>query len=129
MELVPGTGPYAACVPGAFDAWLLLLRDHGTWELADVLVLRDRLRAGRVPRAAGDRQRDLADRSDAGRTSLALWRPERRRGCATRCWRETYSRLAAVTGASREARIDAARDAWYRGWVAEAMTPAGFLTA
>jgi len=33
-----------------------------------------------------------------------------------------------VTGPSREARIDAARDAWYRGWVAEAMTPAGFLT-
>src|ERR1700750_2752018 len=21
FELVPGTGPYAACVPGAFDAW------------------------------------------------------------------------------------------------------------
>ena len=41
---------------------------------------------------------------------------------------ETYSRLSTVTGASREARIDAARDAWYRGWVAEAMTPAGFLT-
>ena len=38
MDLVPGTGPYAACVPGAFDAWLLLLRDHGTWELADVLA-------------------------------------------------------------------------------------------
>src|SRR5215211_2233858 len=33
-ELVPGTGPYAACVPGSFDAWLLLLRDYGTWELA-----------------------------------------------------------------------------------------------
>src|SRR3954469_2743088 len=25
-ELVPGTGLLAACVPGAFDAWLLLLR-------------------------------------------------------------------------------------------------------
>ena len=25
-------------VPGAFDAWCLLLRDWGTWELADVLA-------------------------------------------------------------------------------------------
>ncbi|WP_199837214.1 gamma-glutamyltransferase, partial [Streptomyces caniscabiei] len=37
LELVPGTGPLAAAVPGAFDAWMLLLRDHGTKDLADVL--------------------------------------------------------------------------------------------
>lgn len=37
LELVPGTGPLAAAVPGAFDAWMLLLRDHGTKSLADVL--------------------------------------------------------------------------------------------
>jgi len=36
-ELVPGTGVLAACVPGAFGGWLLLLRDFGTWRLADVL--------------------------------------------------------------------------------------------
>src|SRR3954454_2015589 len=36
LELVPGTGPLAACVPGAFDGWMLLLRDFGTWELGDV---------------------------------------------------------------------------------------------
>src|SRR3954451_11683177 len=33
MDLVPGVGPYAACVPGAFDAWTTLLRDYGTMEL------------------------------------------------------------------------------------------------
>ncbi|BFO16986.1 hypothetical protein SHKM778_33740 [Streptomyces sp. KM77-8] len=37
LDLVPGTGPLAAAVPGAFDAWMLLLRDHGTKPLADVL--------------------------------------------------------------------------------------------
>ncbi|MEV8408005.1 gamma-glutamyltransferase, partial [Streptomyces niveus] len=37
LELVPGTGPLAAAVPGAFDAWMLLLRDHGTKSLAQVL--------------------------------------------------------------------------------------------
>src|SRR5215212_6364506 len=36
-ELVPGTGVLAACVPGAFGGWLLLLRDFGTWRLEDVL--------------------------------------------------------------------------------------------
>ena len=36
LDLVPGAGGLAAAVPGAVDAWLLLLRDHGTMELADV---------------------------------------------------------------------------------------------
>jgi gamma-glutamyltranspeptidase/glutathione hydrolase len=38
LEQVPGTGLLPAVVPGAFDAWMLLLRDHGTWRLADVLA-------------------------------------------------------------------------------------------
>src|SRR3954447_23500039 len=37
LDLVPGTGLLAACVPGAFDAWLLILRDFGTVGLEDVL--------------------------------------------------------------------------------------------
>ena len=37
LELVPGTGPLAAVVPGAFGGWLAMLREHGTMELADVL--------------------------------------------------------------------------------------------
>ena len=37
VKLVPGTGLLAAVVPGAFDAWMLLLRDFGTMKLRDVL--------------------------------------------------------------------------------------------
>jgi gamma-glutamyltranspeptidase/glutathione hydrolase len=37
LSLVPGTGLLAACVPGAFDGWLTLLEQFGTWPLADVL--------------------------------------------------------------------------------------------
>src|ERR1043166_486515 len=37
LDLVPGTGPLAAAVPGAFDAWMLLLRDHGTKPLEEIL--------------------------------------------------------------------------------------------
>jgi gamma-glutamyltranspeptidase / glutathione hydrolase len=37
IDLVPGNGLLAACVPGAFGAWMLLLRDHGVARLRDVL--------------------------------------------------------------------------------------------
>jgi len=37
LALVPGTGPLAAVVPGSFGGWVVVLRDHGTMALADVL--------------------------------------------------------------------------------------------
>lgn len=37
LDLVPGTGTLAACVPGAFGAWMRLLADHGTRSVPDVL--------------------------------------------------------------------------------------------
>src|ERR1700729_1142904 len=37
LDLVPGTGLLAACVPGTFETWMLLLRDFGTMPLAEVL--------------------------------------------------------------------------------------------
>ncbi|MCA1837001.1 MAG: gamma-glutamyltransferase, partial [Actinobacteria bacterium] len=37
LDFVPGTGLLAATVPGAWDAWLTLLRDHGTKPLREVL--------------------------------------------------------------------------------------------
>src|SRR5712691_4292619 len=37
LDMMPGTGLLAACVPGMFDTWMLLLRDYGTLTLADVL--------------------------------------------------------------------------------------------
>src|SRR5436305_6422332 len=37
VDVIPGTGLLAAVVPGAFDGWLLMLREFGTWRLADVL--------------------------------------------------------------------------------------------
>src|SRR5690606_11948756 len=38
LDLVPGTGLLPACVPGAFDAWMLMLLDLGTMRLADMLA-------------------------------------------------------------------------------------------
>ncbi len=37
LDLVPGTGLLAACVPGTFETWMLLLRDYGTMPLREVL--------------------------------------------------------------------------------------------
>ena len=37
LDIIPGTGLLAACVPGTFETWMLLLRDYGTMSLRDVL--------------------------------------------------------------------------------------------
>lgn len=37
LDLIPGTGLLAACVPGAFGAWLTMLRDWGTISLRAAL--------------------------------------------------------------------------------------------
>jgi gamma-glutamyltranspeptidase/glutathione hydrolase len=37
LDLVPGSGLLAACVPGAFGAWMMLLREYGTLRLRDVM--------------------------------------------------------------------------------------------
>ncbi|MCG8546222.1 MAG: gamma-glutamyltransferase, partial [Alphaproteobacteria bacterium] len=36
LEMVPGNGLLATVVPGAFDAWMLMLRDYGTLPLEEV---------------------------------------------------------------------------------------------
>ena len=37
LDLIPGSGLLATVVPGAFDAWMLILRDHGRLPLRDIL--------------------------------------------------------------------------------------------
>ena len=84
LDMVPGTGLLAACVPGMFDTWMLLLRDYGTMTLADVLTpaisyaqnghpLVERANATiahrreAVPRSLADLGRDLSAGRQAGR--------------------------------------------------------------
>src|ERR1700723_3174484 len=38
LDMMPGPGLLAACVPGMFNTWMMLLRDYGTMRLADVLA-------------------------------------------------------------------------------------------
>ncbi len=130
LELVPGAGALAAAVPAAVDAWLLLLRDHGTWEVGEVLdfaigYARDgHPVVGRV----GATIAAVADLfTEHWPTSAALWMPEGRPPREGEVIRnEAYARVleslvgAAADGASREERIDAARREWRTGLVAQA---------
>ena len=126
LDLVPGTGLLAATVPGAWDGWLVLLRDHGTLTLAEALEPALRYAAGGfplVPRIAPTIATVAGHFRDHWPSSAETWLVDGRPPARTHrlpalaaTWRRL---LAAATGPSREAQIDAARDAWYRGFVAE----------
>ncbi len=131
LTLIPGNGLLATVIPGAFDAWMLLLRDHGTMRLRDVLEPAIRYAGGGhplLPRVAatigGLAEFFLAEWP----TSAALWCPGGRvpaphevfrNEALAQTWRRVLSE--AETAGSREAEIERARDAFYRGFVAEAV--------
>jgi gamma-glutamyltranspeptidase/glutathione hydrolase len=139
LELVPGSGALAAAVPGAVDAWLLLLRDHGTWELAEVLDFAIRYARDGHPVLARVCS-TISVVSGLFRhhwpTSADLWMPEGRipeEGELVRnpALARTLQKLvqagaglgeafAAAPAHTREERIDAARREWSEGFVARA---------
>jgi gamma-glutamyltranspeptidase/glutathione hydrolase len=132
LDLIPGTGLLAATVPGAFDAWARLARDYGTMPLAELMEPALGYAENGYPVVA--RIRDtLATVAELFRTewktSAAVYLPDDNLPTVGRLFRNpalaaTYRRVLAEAEAgagSREARIDRARDAWYRGFVAEAI--------
>jgi gamma-glutamyltranspeptidase / glutathione hydrolase len=132
LDLVPGTGLLAACVPGTFETWMLLLRDYGTLSLAEVLApaigyaqnghpLLERANATIATVAALFR--------DHWPTSAAVYLPN---GApppagtmfANKQLAATYLRIlkeAESAGGDRVAQIERARKAWSQGFVAEAV--------
>ena len=125
-ELIPGTGVLAACVPGAFDGWMLLLRDFGTLELADVLEYAIGYAENGYPVVPGitmtiERAAELLRTWPA---SAELYLPAPRPGTLFRnpALAAAYRRIRdEARGGTREERIDRAREAFYRGFVAEAV--------
>lgn len=137
-ELIPGTGVLAACVPGAFGGWLLLLRDFGTWRLGDVLEFAIGYAEHGYPLV--ERIRSTIEQTEA---LLATWPGSRdlylppppagslfRNGALA----ATYRRIVEESrGGTREEEIERARLAFYRGFVAEEIdrfcaTQGGLLT-
>ncbi|HUQ58510.1 gamma-glutamyltransferase family protein [Lentzea sp.] len=129
LPLVPGSGLLAATVPGAWDGWLTLLRDHGTKTLREVLdkaigYARDGFPL--VERAVYTISlvQDLF--RDHWPTSAAQWMPGGVLPAPGGRFRnpklaDTWEWLLAAgeaAGSDREAQIEAARRAWSQGFVA-----------
>ena len=133
LDLVPGTGLLAGCVPGTFETWMLLLRDYGTMTLADVLApaisyAHERPSAGRarqrhhrhgraaVPRALADLGRGLS----AGRQGAGARHAVHQQGDG----RDLHAHPARGRKRGRRPRaqqIERARKIWSQGFVAEAI--------
>ena len=132
LGLVPGSGLLAACVPGAFGGWLLLLREYGTLPLRDVLgyaIGYAESGFALIPSISWS----IASVADLFRehwtSSARVYLPgggvpAPGSRFANPALAETYRKVLAAAeaaGTDREAQLEAARRAWYSGFVAEAI--------
>lgn len=132
LAMVPGTGLLPAVVPGAFDAWMVLLRDHGTLPLDDILGYAIGYAENGfplVPRAVASILPVVEYFTREWPSSAEVWLPGGTAPAAGQLFRApaiaaTYRRILAEAGAAggdRVAQIEAARRAFYQGFVAEAI--------
>jgi len=130
LDLIPGTGLLAACIPGTFDTWMTLLRDYGTMRLADVLTPAIGYARNGYPlveriSATIDTIKDQF--RDHWPSSAALYLPDGKVPApgtifSNKTMAATYERiLREAQGGSREAEIERARKSWSQGFVAEAI--------
>lgn len=132
LDLIPGTGLLPATVPGAFDAWMLLLRDYGTMSLAQVLEPALGMWMNGfpvVPRMTETIQTVETLFRDHWKTSAALYLPGDKPVQPGTLFSnpvlgKTYERVlteAQAAGGDRIKQIEAARKTWYQGFVAQAI--------
>ena len=132
LDIVPGTGLLAACVPGTFETYMMVLRDYGTMRLRDVLEPAIGYATGGHPlveRAVVtiDTVKDMF--REHWPSSAAVYLPGGKVPEIGTLFRNaqhaaTYTRIlkeAESGGGSREAEIERARRAWSQGFVAEAI--------
>ena len=122
LALVPGTGPLAAVVPGAFGGWMAMLRDHGTLPLRDVLhfaIAYAEEGYPVLPQIAGAVRNVESLFREEWTSSAEVYLPVTEPGSLHRnpALAATYRRILDESNGD----IDAALDCWYRGFVAEAM--------
>jgi gamma-glutamyltranspeptidase / glutathione hydrolase len=132
LDMVPGTGLLAACIPGMFDTWMLLLRDYGTMRLADVLTPAISYAQNGHPlveRANATIATVAKLFRDHWPTSAAIYLPggkpaETGKLFTNKTLAATYTRVlkeAESAGGDRVAQIEKARKIWSQGFVAEAI--------
>src|SRR3954453_9603953 len=132
VDLIPGTGLLAASVPGAFDAWMRLLRDYGTLPLGELIAPALGYAESGYPLVGRIRDTIMTVAELFRRewpTSAAVYLPGGNPPVPGRLFRNpalaaTYRRVLAEAEAGGGARgqlIDPPRNALYRGFVAEAI--------
>ena len=132
LDLIPGTGLLAPCVPGTFDAYMLLLRDYGTMPLRTVLepaIGYARNGYPLVERIVATIRTVEQMFREHWTTSADLYLPGGKLPAPGSRFRnpalaDTYERLlreAEAGGGSREAVIERARRIWSQGFIAEAI--------
>ncbi|GAA2303845.1 gamma-glutamyltransferase [Streptomyces kunmingensis] len=132
LDLVPGTGPLAAAVPGAFDAWMLLLKDHGTKSLADVLKYAiGYAEDGHAPvERVGETVETVRELfENEWPSSAEVYLVDGKAPAPGELLRNpqlaaTWKRVIAESGeagADRAAQIEAARRIWREGFIADAL--------
>ncbi|GAA2499184.1 gamma-glutamyltransferase [Winogradskya humida] len=129
LSAVPGSGALAAAVPGAVEAWLWMLREHGSWDVADVLAYA--IHYAEVGQPLGPAAaRTIATMADHFRehwpSSAATWLVDGEVPAAGQVVRlpgyaRTLRRLVEAAGdaTSRTARIDDVLREWKTGFVAD----------
>ena len=137
LDLVPGTGLLAACVPAAFGTWMLLLARYGSLPLREVMQYAIGYARDGYPVVPGI-SAGIASVADLFRDHwpssaevyLAGGVPAPGSRFANPALAATYERVLAeaeAAGPDRERQIEAARAAFYEGFVAEAIT--GYLAS
>ena len=124
LDLIPGTGLLAACVPGSFGGWLLLLEQFGTWRLADVLEFAIGYAENGYPVVDGITMTiegtEALLREWPGSAELYLPAPVPGSTFRNSQLAATWRRLLDESGGgTRETEIERARSVYYEGFVAE----------
>ena len=132
LDIIPGAGLLPLVVPGAFDAFMILLRDWGTMRVRDILEPAIGHARNGYPIGA----RVVATIDSLKKLFLEHWPssaavycpggnvPKPNQLFTNPALADTFERILAEAesaGSDRERQIEAARDAFYRGFVAESV--------
>ncbi|RUM09817.1 gamma-glutamyltransferase family protein [Rhizobium chutanense] len=129
LTLIPGDGLLATVIPGSFDGWMLMLRDYGSMSVREVLepaIYYAEHGHPLLPAVSATIKGLASFFEKEWPTSYETWLPGGSVPAAHVNFRnpvlaETWKRVIAEaeTKRGREAQVEAARDAFYRGFIAE----------
>ena len=132
IDQIPGTGLLAPAIPGAFDAWMLMLRDYGTLPLETIMEPAIGYALNGVPcvprLAKAIRLMENLFRTE-WTTNAEIYLPGGqlpevgsflKNPALGVTWQRILSEAKAAS-ADRSEQVDAARNSWKAGFVAEAI--------